>query len=339
MINKITALNFGLFGASEIDDDEPEKVKNAIATVPTTHLVGTGEEIDGLDVLDPEDIATSRIKLLQPTSDEVANGQAAGTWLNTLSGENYGDSFEFTVIGLWKSRTYFSEDRSEGTICRSPDGFTSVEGHKCQIECPHDANKWIDRSPPACNEQYNFLILPVSEGGIPEGFPSIVTMMKSSFKTGKKLYTLVVAARSPMWFWTYELSASQESNNRGTYYVADARKVITDGKTVATSDEVRQIAETFRRMKTEGRIQVAGEEEAQATPQPVDESLSDNQRKQIIEAINDSKLSHQDFEQMCCDEFGKKFDELTRSEGAELLNNLLPQEPIVQEPVTSETPF
>ena len=186
MFEKLTALNFALFSASEINENEPAKVENAIAIAPTAHIA----EIDGLDILDPEDIATSRIKCLQPTSDEVASGQAAGTWLNTLSGENYGDSFQFTVIGLWKSRTYFSEDRSEGPICRSPGGFTSVEGHRGKVECPHNAANWIERCPPACNEQYNFLILPINEEGVPEGFPSIVTTMKSSFKTGKKLYCM-----------------------------------------------------------------------------------------------------------------------------------------------------
>ena len=178
------------------------------------------------------------------------------------------------------------------------------------------------------------MILPLNEG-VPEGFPSIVTMMKSSYKTGSKLYTLVVAARSPMWHYLYELNATQESNNRGTYYVADVSKVIADGKPVATSDEARHIAETFRRMKQEGRIQVADEDEAQATAQPVNESLSDDQRRQIIEAINDSKLSHQDFEQLCRDEFGKKFDELTKSEGAELVNRLMSAEPTVED----DTPF
>ncbi len=321
MLNNVSAINEATLNAKEKNENEPAKVENAIAIAPTAHIA----EIDGLDVLEPDDISTSRIKMLQPTSDEVAGEHIAGTWLNTLSGEIYGERFRFTVIGIWKSRTYFSEDRSEGPICRSPDGFTSVEGHRCKIECPHNAAAWIERRPPACNEQYNFLILPVSEDGIPEGFPSIVTMMKSSFKTGKKLYTLVVAARAPMWHWTYELSASQESNNRGTYYVADARKVITDGKPVATSDEVRHIAETFRRMKQEGRIQ---EEETQVTPaHPVAEELTDDQRRQIIEFVNDSKLSHQELEQLCSDEFSKGFDELSKSEGVELVNRLMSVEP------------
>ena len=156
-----------------------------------------------------------------------------------------------------------------------------------------------------------------------------------SFNTGRKLYTLLIAAHSPMWHWMYELSASQTTNNRGTYYIADVRKMIADGKPVATSDEVRQIAETFRRMKQEGRIQVADEGETQATPQPVDESLSNDQRKQIIEMINAAKISHQEFEQMCRDEFGKKFDELTKAEGAELLNRLMSAEPTVDD----DTPF
>lgn len=332
MLNNVSAINEATLNATEKNENEPAKVENAIAIAPTAHIVAP--EVEGLDILDPEDIATSRIKLLQPTSDEVANGQAAGTWYNTLSGENYGASFKFTVIGLWKSRTYFSPDRSESPICRSPDGFASTEGHRCKLECPHNAAKWIDRVAPPCKEQYNFMILPLNEG-VPEGFPSIVTMMKSSYTTGSKLYTLVVAARSPMWFWTYELRASQESNNRGTYYVADARKVITDGKPVATNDEVRHIAETFRRLKQEGRIQVADEDETQVTSRKADESLTDDQRKQIIEVINDSTLSHQDFEQLCRDEFGKKFDELTKFEGAELLNRLMSAEPTADD----STPF
>ncbi len=143
----------------------------------------------------------------------------------------------------------------------------------------------------------------------------------------------MVAARSPMWFWTYELSASQTSNNKGTYYIADVRKVIADGKPVATSDEVRHIAETFRRMKQEGRIQVADEGEAQTTAQTVEEELTDDQRRQIIEMVNDSKLSHQELEQLCHDEFNKKFDELSKAEGDELLNRLMSAEPVTDDDI------
>lgn len=331
MSNNVSAINEATLNATEKNENEPAKVENAIAIAPTAHVA----EISGLDILDDEDIATSRVKLLHPMSDEASNGEKAGTWYNTLSGENYGDSFQFTVISLWKSRTYFSEDRSESPICRSPDGFASTEGHKCKIECPHNAAKWINRVAPPCKEQYNFMILPV-KGGVAEGFPSIVTLMKSSHNSGKKLYTLIVAARSPVWYWAYELSASQVSNNRGTYYVADVRKVIADGKPVATSDEVRHIAETFRRMKQEGRIQVADEEETPVTPaQPVEAELTDDQRKQIIEMINAAKISHQEFEQMCRDEFSKEFDKLSKSEGAELLNRLMSAEPTADD----GTPF
>lgn len=115
-------------------------------------------------------------------------------------GENYGNSFEFTVIALWKSRTYFAEDRNEPPICMSLDGFTSINGHKCKNDCPHNTCAWIDSNPPPCANQYNFLILPIHEN-IPEGFPGIVTFMRTSYKAGQKLYTLLISARCSMWFW------------------------------------------------------------------------------------------------------------------------------------------
>ncbi len=173
MSENVQAINDTTLNAAETNENEPKKVENAIGIAPTAHVM----EIDGLDILEPEDIATSRIKLLHQMSTETASGQAAGTWLNTLSGENYGGSFQFTVIGVWKSRTSFSENRDEGPICRSPDGFTSIEGHRCKIECPHSkAWDWIGGNAPRCSEQYNFMALPVNEG-VPEGFPSIVTLM------------------------------------------------------------------------------------------------------------------------------------------------------------------
>jgi hypothetical protein len=182
-------------------------------------------------------------------SDEANENVAQpGQWFNTLTGESK-EFLEFTVINIWKSRTLFSENRDEEPLCRSADGFTSLDRKKCRAECPYDACSWVGSTPPACAESYNYIILPTGDG-----FPAILSLMKSSYKTGKALNTLLIAARSPAWYWTYELYSFKETNNKGTFYVASVRKQIVDGKPVPTSEDVRATAENFYRMAKNGNV-------------------------------------------------------------------------------------
>jgi hypothetical protein len=231
------------------EKSEPE-VETKLVVAPTSHIV-TPDEMYGLEGLEREDITLPRIKLAQALSDEVSNGNASpGDWLNTLSGQSYGTSFEFIPISVWKSRTYFAENRDDSPICRSADGFTSVDGHKCKIECPHNrAWEWNDGMPPLCTLGYNYLVIPIVDP-----FPAITTLMKTSFKAGKALNTLLVAARCPAWHWVYEFYSVKESNSRGTYYVAAVRKKVEDGKPVPTDEERRETAETFYHMMKQDRI-------------------------------------------------------------------------------------
>ena len=235
-----------------------------LAVAPTSHIV-TPDEMYGFEGLEREDITLPRIKLMQALSDEVSNGNASpGEWLNTLSGQSYGTQFEFVPISVWKSRTLFAENRDDSPLCRSTDGFLSVNGHRCMTECPHDnAWEWKDGAPPQCTLGYNYLILPVDDP-----FPATVTLDKSSFKTGKALNTLMMAARCPAWFWIYEFYSVRESNQKGSYFVAAVRKKIEDGKPVPTDEAMREMAEGFYRMMKSGRIDTDEENKGFSTEPP-----------------------------------------------------------------------
>jgi len=237
-------------------EEQRESNGRSLVVAPTSHIV-TPDEMYGLEGLEREDITLPRIKLLQAMSDEVSNNNASpGEWFNTLSGQSYGSSFEFVPISVWKSRTYFSENRDDTPICRSTDSFTSIDGHKCLIECPHDkAWDWKDEVPPLCTLSYNYLVVPLVDP-----FPAVVTLMKSSFKAGKALNTLLMAARCPVWFWVYEFYSVKQSNNKGTFHIATVKKKVVDGKSVTSNDEMRQLAEHFYRMAKAGRIETDNEE-------------------------------------------------------------------------------
>ena len=238
--------------AHEGQEQITANAEKSLVAAPTSHMVTPG--MHGLEELDREDLSLGRVKLLQAMSDEVANGEGvAGEWHNTLSGESYEGSFEFVPISVWKSRTIFAEDRNESPVCQSPDGRTSVDGKFC-AECPH--RQWVDGNPPECAEGYNYLVIPGNEG-----FPSIVTLMKSSFKTGKALNTLLMAARCPAWFWVYELYSVKQTNARGSFYVAAVRKKVVEGKPIASDEMTQQQAEAFYSMAKAGRISVADAED------------------------------------------------------------------------------
>ena len=200
--------------SATVDNAKSEqKVETRLVVAPTSHIVSS-DAMYGFEGIGREDIALPRIKLLQAGSDEIASSNVSpGEWLNTLSGQSYGTQFEFIPISVWKSRTLFAKNRDDSPICRSADGFISVDGYRCMTECPHDrAWEWKDSIPPLCAQAYNYLILPVEDP-----FPALISLMKTSLKTGKALNTLLMAARCPAWYWVYEFYSIRESNQKGTY--------------------------------------------------------------------------------------------------------------------------
>lgn len=292
--------------------------EKSLVAAPTSHIIAPGD-MCGLEELGREDFTLARIKLLQAMSDEVSNGEGnAGDWFNTLSRTSYGTSFIFVPVTVWKSRVHFAEDRGEQPICRSADGRTNVDGLLCSRECPHpEAQKWIDGNPPLCAQAFNYLLLPVNDD-IAE-FPAIVTLMKSSFQAGRKLNTLLMAARTPAWVWTYEFYAVKQSNAKGTFYVATVAKNVVDGKPVASDEETRELAEQFYRMSKTDKLRFDDEEE---TSNEVKEENADDISEANVEfAIEAEKAQEENSAAKVTEIFEEEPDENVASHLATMVEN------------------
>ena len=238
--------------ATEYNETTEGNVDRKFAIVPTAQSEIVGLDTEGFDY---SDFVLPRIKLMQPMSSEVVDGDAIpGDWLNTLSGQSYGTKLDFVVVSRWKSRTLFGENRDDEPLCRSPNGIRSVEGDHCATSCPYDAHIWRDKIPPACAEALNYLIIPHDEQ-----FPAIVSFMRSSYIAGRTLNTLLEASWSKVaWAWKYELVSVKKTGPKGTYYIASVRKKIVDGKPVETNEEMQQLAEHFFGMAKAGKVNVDG---------------------------------------------------------------------------------
>jgi hypothetical protein len=250
---------------AQIGQEETKINENKGLVVAPKHDIVDPDVMLGLEGLGVEDIASPQIKLTQALSDAASNGNASpGEWFNSLSGQSYGTSFEFIPISVRRSRTLFAENRENPPICRSADGFVSLDGYRCKVECPHDrAWDWKDGMSPLCKEAYKYLVLPTAET-----FPATVTLMKSSLKKGKALNTLMIAARCPAWYWIYEFYSVRESNQKGSYFVAAARKKVEGGKPIPTDEAMRETAAAFYRMMKSGRIDTEEENEGFSTEPP-----------------------------------------------------------------------
>lgn len=241
--------------ANENNEETQEKVDRDLIVAPTSSIISQNE-VRGLGQLSRDDLTIQRIKLLQAMSDEVSSGSGnVGEFYNTLSGVSYGTKFIFTPIARWKSRTLFNENRDDQPICRSSDGFRSLDGNLCEVNCPHDANLWVNGDPPRCAEAQNYLILPNGEQ-----FPAIISFMRSAIKSAKNFNVLLLAAKSDLWLWEYELTSVKQNGTKGAYFLPKVVKHIVDGKPVATDEETRQIAEQFFHWTKTGQISEYDEE-------------------------------------------------------------------------------
>lgn len=221
---------------------------NERALVPST-TTNVARSLDfGSTDFDATDFVPPRVKILQPMSAETTGDARPGDWFNTLTQENYGQVLRIVPITPLKQRVFlFRADPSktkrvndalgrrglsvlpegEGLMCRSLDTIRGLgapgdelwaDGEKGCRECP--LAEWGDRkTPPICTETYN--IAGLSE----EGDLTIVSMSKSSARTGKAWFSMLRLNDSAPWGQTYELTTVEERNDLGKFWTARVRRV------------------------------------------------------------------------------------------------------------------
>lgn len=180
-----------------------------------------GEAGAGLEEADESDLRLPMLRLMQALSPEVQDGAARpGDIVNGLTRQVYGRQLVIVPVKHSKQRVLFPPRGAveRAPRCRAPDGKTPVaggEGGPTCAECRFAA--WRDREPPECTQYYLFASL--VEGSAE---PVALSMASSNLKIAKGLISMAKygpAARLPLYGWRYQLSTTEEQNQKGRYYV------------------------------------------------------------------------------------------------------------------------
>lgn len=156
-----------------------------------------------------------RLNLLQALSDAVQqDGQKQGTYNNSVTNENYGETVEVTPIKINYGAVYMT--KADGLICKSVNGITNMHGDKC-MECPYGVNykQWTktkegEDAKPGCSETIDLIC-----AEIPSMNPLAVTFRSSSYKEGQRLTTQLKMAKSAS---AVRLGSEKINGKKGTYF-------------------------------------------------------------------------------------------------------------------------
>jgi len=185
-----------------------EDKTQALTVAPLQSLV------DDVDI--PSDkLIIPRLTLLQSNSDAVQeHGEAVGSYRNTVTGENYGETVEIIPLKPAFGAIYFVQ--GEGMKCRSHDGVTSIHGEKC-AQCPFGVNykTWNKDNAPKCQETIDVLSIETTSMQ-----PAVLTFRSTSYKAGKIFVTNLRLNKSAQ---AYRFGARREKNDKGAFFVIEQK--------------------------------------------------------------------------------------------------------------------
>ena len=198
----------------------------SLATASTSG-VATAQADDGFGSMSPADLVMPRIKIAQGLTAEVQDGKAkSGDILNSVTGENYGNTLNLVVLNYQKGQLYMVT--GVGVQCRSSNGVVGVgnPGGAC-ASCSLRA--WGDGVPPLCSETHNYLVL------LPEPLEvGMLTLQKTATKAAKLLNSMIVMNKqrakargenSAAWAMQYELTTRVQESKKGKFYVPAIRQI------------------------------------------------------------------------------------------------------------------
>lgn len=175
--------------------------------------------IEGLEGFGPEDMVIPRLKLIQPTSREAADGDATpGTVVCNLSGAAY-DAIKLVPLFLRKGRVLFREG-DERPTCASDDNIVPSPRIENPIQkkcagCPRQ--EWVDGVPPDCALVYSIFALNLTAGEA----PFILQCKGTAIKPTKKLISYFTLQKLSPFSVSCTLKPAKTKNSRGTFFVPD----------------------------------------------------------------------------------------------------------------------
>lgn len=207
------------------------------------------------------------VKLTQGLTKEVAEGEVSqGHFFNALTKQDYGDSIELVVCGLFTGRFYSDEDNkafaARGDV--APSNWPEEYANQRFVELDDAEERFKELvnegkrewgSGPPISTTYNFVGLIV---GDENPLPVRVSMMRGNTPAAAKIETLIKVARAP-WDKVFTLTAAKRTSQKGQTFFG-----IEVGQGGPTPPEVRQaavrIATDFANAEAAGQVELAGDE-------------------------------------------------------------------------------
>lgn len=225
----------------------------ATPAIEETKTLAVHEDVDGIldlfsdaestgyENLDNSDFKLTRLKLIQPTSEEMElEGVRVGEIYNSTT-KTSSPSMIITIADISKSRVLWPEGqfkRGDTPICRSGDGRVG-HFHKNNLpnsprpdggefacaQCPFakwGTGKNGERLKPACNLSYSVLMILNADGT-----PARMNFGGTSYSVFKDFInqcmqkTAALGKKVPANIFNIVLSTSREKNEKGLYYVAN----------------------------------------------------------------------------------------------------------------------
>jgi hypothetical protein len=185
--------------------------KDVVEKKPTPVAVTQAQEYDSN--IGNEDLILPRVELLQALSPAVVAGDlSAGQIVNNITKVDLGNP---TLVPVFLTKNWIRWRKREeggGMMWRSADPTD---------ERVIEESKWgADGAKPLATAYLNFLCM--LEG---EDLPIIVSFANTNYKTGRKWLTLTKMSMGHLSDSQYELSAHSQTNNKGTFYVFDVKKI------------------------------------------------------------------------------------------------------------------
>lgn len=215
------------------------------------------------------------IKVVNGLSKEASEGVAQGTLINSLTGEQYGESVKLVISDFYYGRFYAPKGGGKAYTARGevvPDSwpeeyagqrFTELDDAEEQWKLAVNADEHPWGSGPPVQTTINFVVTLADN----PGYPLRLSMKSSDTPTANKILQMIDMSPTP-WAYVYTVSSEgrQTPNGSGTYYGFKAEQSGT------AADEQRQaavkIALAFQSAIDSGDgIEEAGEDDADAKGQ------------------------------------------------------------------------
>jgi hypothetical protein len=177
--------------------------------------VAVAQEYQDYDAnIGQEDLILPRTELLQALSPTVVAGDAKpGQIVNNISKDVYEKPVIIPIVVSKNWIRWRSREEGGGMVWRSND--------PTDPKVIEESAWGADGAKPLCTAYLNFLC--IIEG---DDMPIIVSFSNTSYNAGKKLLTLCkMSPTGKLSASRYELLANSRTNNMGTFFVYDVKKI------------------------------------------------------------------------------------------------------------------